>query len=101
METELDERGSGRSDSVLFRELNERIAERLAGPVEECIDFVCECDDPTCFRVLRVSLADYRATRAHPGRFLLLPGHRPPVGAAIICEEGGFSIVETESRLLR
>jgi hypothetical protein len=40
------------------------------GPVA----FICECDDPYCLRVIRLSRAEYLERRAE-GQPIVLPGH--------------------------
>ncbi len=60
--------------SALFRAVNERIRELAAAWGGE-YDFICECDDGACLRVLRLTEAEYEALRAYPDRFAVLPGH--------------------------
>ena len=59
-----------------FREANERIELAahngvLAGP----IPFLCECADPTCTAIVRLTLEQYEHVRAHPHRFVSVYGH--------------------------
>jgi hypothetical protein len=58
-----------------FRSANDRIAEQasalgFAGP----IPFLCECDDPTCFAIVRRDAAEYAASRTS-GTPIVLPVH--------------------------
>ncbi len=39
------------------------------------IPFVCECDDPLCSELVRITAADYYTAR-DAGEFLTAPGHR-------------------------
>jgi hypothetical protein len=61
------------ASSELFRAVNERIRE-LAGTWDGEYDFMCECEDEECTRVLRLT-EEYAALRADPGQFAVLPGH--------------------------
>ena len=68
----------------VFRSANERIAERAeALAVEGEIPFLCECDDQTCFALIRMALADYSDRRRASAVPITLPEHRvqaPPRG---------------------
>jgi hypothetical protein len=60
-----------------FREANEQIeatADRmhLLGPVP----FVCECPEPSCTEIVRMTLDDYEGVRQHERRFFVVPGHQ-------------------------
>jgi hypothetical protein len=37
--------------------------------------FICECDDPECRSVIRLTQAAYEDVRADARRFLIAPGH--------------------------
>lgn len=67
---------------------DERIAhnETVARSVNEAIEagrvtrdgragFVCECGQLGCNAVVEMTLAEYEAVRAHPRRFVTVPGH--------------------------
>ncbi|HVU77349.1 MAG TPA: hypothetical protein VHC67_07190 [Gaiellaceae bacterium] len=60
------------------RERNERIA---ASAVEHHFDpeapaaFLCECSDPRCEELLRMTLSAYRSARAG-GDYVVAPGHQ-------------------------
>jgi len=73
-----------------FREANERIeaaADKMA--LEGPAPFICECAEPTCTEIVRLSLDDYEAIRQHPRRFFSAPGHQRlavEAGAAVVIE---------------
>lgn len=74
----------------VFRSANDRIAEkgRELGwrfPVP----FLCECSDQRCFGRVDLTLDEYQQVRAHPQRYLTLPGHEV---------EGAF-LVEHDERV--
>ncbi len=58
----------------LFRAVNERIRD-LAGEWQSTCEFICECDDESCTRVLRMTVEQYEAVRTDPAAFAVLPGH--------------------------
>jgi hypothetical protein len=73
----------------LFREANERIeatAERMRLP--DPIPFVCECADPGCTEIVRLSLEDYEVVRSNDRRFFVVPGHE-----AMSLESGAGELV--------
>jgi hypothetical protein len=79
-----------------FREANEdinSIAQRADLPR---IPFVCECANPRCAEIVRLSRADYEAIRADGRRFLNVPGHEAAaLGWAVVVDRGpGFVVVE-------
>jgi hypothetical protein len=70
----------------VFRSANDRIADRAAAlGFEGEIPFLCECDDPTCFAVIRMAPAGYANRRRASPVPITLPEHRvqaPPRGAS-------------------
>jgi len=58
----------------LFRAVNARIRD-LAGEWQSAYEFICECDDESCTRVLRMTVEQYEAVRTDPSAFAVLPGH--------------------------
>jgi hypothetical protein len=65
-----------RNESI-FREANERIAERRdeLDAVDGLTPFLCECEDETCTAIMRISNADYAQVRRDPVYFVVVPGH--------------------------
>ena len=64
-----------RNGSV-FRDANERIresAERYR--VTDLVPFICECADPACSAVIRISVSEYKDVRSDHGLFLNAIGH--------------------------
>jgi len=62
---------------TLFREVNERIRDLNEWPGWEINndDWICECEDETCFERIQIALPVYERLRAHGNRFALKPGH--------------------------
>jgi len=64
-------------NQATFREANEQIerkAEELQVAVE-LVPFICECPDPDCTTITRLSLVDYEMVRSRGEWFLVEPGH--------------------------
>lgn len=63
-------------NEVLLRRYNEHVeAERLRTQ-PTLSEWVCECADPQCAQLLRLSIPEYEAVRAEPTRFLVAPSDR-------------------------
>ena len=64
-----------RNDAI-FREANERLrAVADAEEVEDLVPFICECADPACRELIRMTKEEYREVRQDARWFLNLPGH--------------------------
>jgi hypothetical protein len=76
MQTELIAERAARNQST-FRGANEKIAERAADLIEDesGVPLICECPDPRCTAITRLSLVDYEAVRSRGDWFLVVPGH--------------------------
>jgi hypothetical protein len=79
---------------ALFREVNERVAERAeefdAGEAE----FVCECADPTCTQRIATALDTYEEIRAEGDQFLVVKGHEElPDVERVVATQPGFNVV--------
>jgi hypothetical protein len=81
-------------NEVLFREANEKLGDKrqeleIAGRTP----FLCECDDPTCTELVRLSLEQYEHARSQANWFLVAIGHDPQ--EALVDEDhDGYAIVE-------
>jgi hypothetical protein len=86
--------GEGESELVpeLFRAVNDRIRELGDGWALGEYNFVCECVDDSCTRVLRMTADQYAALRDGPDQFAVLPGHQRP-GDVVVSAERGFLVV--------
>lgn len=92
----LPEERAARNEA-LFREVNEQVR-RLADdsdPNQGVNEFVCECGRDSCTERVRAPLASYEAVRAHPRRFLLLPGHETD-HEHVVERHPGYVIVEKD-----
>jgi hypothetical protein len=93
MSGELQER-LGANESV-FREINEAI-ERGQWPGDEAheVGFRCECARLGCNRMLELPVSAYEKVRAHPRRFIIVPGHQVPDIETVVEEFSGYAVVE-------
>jgi hypothetical protein len=93
MNDELQER-LGANESV-FREINESI-ERGQWPGEEDApaSFRCECAQLGCSELIELSVREYEGVRAHPRRFIVLPGHQRLETEAVVETRPGYLVVE-------
>ncbi len=91
---------AARNESV-FREANDRIAERRAEltAVEGKTPFLCECDDVACVDILRLSLEEYLRVRSQPTRFVVAEGH-PTTGATVFAGRGWTCVEKTGGEAL-
>lgn len=64
-----------RNDAI-FRNANERISQAAeAEEIEEPVPYVCECADPHCHEMVRMTVREYREIRQEPRTFWNVPGH--------------------------
>jgi hypothetical protein len=86
---------------ALFRNVNERIAEREKRFEAERTEFVCECSDPSCTHRVPASLAEYEEVRDKPTTFLVVPGHEQRDIEHVVEDRGRFRIVEKVHAAMR
>jgi hypothetical protein len=79
----------------VFREINESI-ERGQWPGEEDApaSFRCECARLGCSELVELSVRAYERVRAHPRRFIVLPGHEHEDAETVIEIRPGYLVVE-------
>ena len=82
-------------NEAAFRRANESLEEKAGefGFGEERTPYLCECQDERCTAVIRLTREEYEAVRAHPKRFVMMPGHQEP-GQRVLQEEPGFTVIE-------
>jgi hypothetical protein len=81
-------------NELLFREVNDRIAELGAGNPNGDFHIVCECATTGCQERLLVSVADYERARAHPRRFLVVPGHTTADVEDVVERHESYDVVQ-------
>ena len=85
-----------RNDAI-FREANDGIgdvADELG--MTGLLPFVCECADPTCRDLVRLSLDDYQSIRSDPRLFVNVVGHEQSARgwAEVVAQSDGHVVVE-------
>jgi hypothetical protein len=85
-----DERFAGQN---IFRSINDRILE-LDGAWADEHQFVCECADLSCSRVMRLQTWEYETVRADPAQFAVLPGHEQPWSNQVVIRSEGYVVVK-------
>ncbi len=84
-------------NQVLYREVNEKIAdlnEAFVQVVAISGSWVCECVDEACAGPMELTLAEYEQVRAYPDRFAVLPGHLDQTAERVVVEHSGYVVVE-------
>jgi hypothetical protein len=86
-------------NNAVFRDANDEIAGAAAehglkggAPVP----FVCECSDPRCTKLIRLTLEDYEAVRRNPRWFFHAAGHETSIPGAVrpVEDRGDWVLVE-------
>jgi hypothetical protein len=81
-------------NEVLFREVNERVAEVSHGADGAAeIDFLCECADDACKDVVTLHRSEYEAVRSDPRQFVIVPGHVVADIEVVLTEGERFAVV--------
>lgn len=84
-----------RNDAT-FRDANELIEQTAKQADVERVPFICECADPHCTEIVRLTLREYEAVRADPTHFMGVPGHEGHADgyARVIGDGEGYAVVE-------
>ena len=75
------------------RRLNDR-ALRSGADRGASLAFRCECSEPRCDAVVRLSAAGYEAVRSEPGRYVLAPGHQRDDLDMVVGRRGAYVVVD-------
>lgn len=79
--------------SMGFRAVNDIVRDLDRDRIAGVHDFVCECQDETCTRVLRMTGAEYDALRADTDCFAVLAGHERRHVSEVIGRTDSYVIV--------
>jgi hypothetical protein len=82
-----------RQTQIVFREVNQRIAEITATHEEMSSEFLCECGRATCVTVIELALGDYREIRKDGSHFITALGHQVDGVDPLVEKRDGFEIV--------
>ena len=83
------------SNEAAIRDVNEGI-ERGQWPGDEDapVGFRCECARLGCNQLVELTVHEYEEIRAHPRRFVVVPGHELPEVETVVATRPGYLIVE-------
>ena len=78
-----------------FREANEKLERKVVklSITESRTPYFCECDDPRCTAIIKLSLREYEAVRSKPTQFVITAGHEAEPDR-IVEEHEGFTVIE-------
>lgn len=88
-------------NEAIFRQANEGIrAAALEHLPEGEAPFICECAEPSCTEILRLTLTEYEAVRAASTHFINAPGHDANAGgwATVVEPRDGYDVVAKVGR---
>ena len=87
-------------NELAFQSYNERrtAAERAGQtPADEPVQFVCECNNPACWKAIELRLSEYERAASPVDSFLVARGHQDPVVETVVEEHGGYVVVSKPS----
>ncbi len=90
----------GRNDAI-FRDANDGIRDAAEEyGLDGTVPFICECAEPSCREIVRLTLDAYREVRDDSRHFFNAPGHQAAAGPAgrVVAERDGYVIVEKIGR---
>lgn len=97
MEPELQRRIA--ANEAVFREINERIEQgSWPGESDRAIAFRCECARLGCNQMLELPPEEYERIRAHPRRFLIVPGHEMPTSETVVAKTPLYVVIEKKGQ---
>ncbi len=79
----------------LFRDVNEGIKRgRWPGEGDGLVGFRCECARIGCNTMVSMTPGEYEQVRAHPRRFMMVPGHELDDVETVVETRLGYIVVE-------
>jgi hypothetical protein len=95
MEVVVTTRERAARNSLLIREVNERITGLSDSWFDgEPRELLCECGDGSCIEAILVTRGDYEVALDQPGRYLVNSDHSDEPGIRVLMKRDGYSIVE-------
>jgi hypothetical protein len=82
-------------NEALFREMNERVEERVEASSGDQAGFaiLCECADLDCTQRITLTPAEYELTHADSAQFTIAPGHRAVDVEEVVSRNERFEVV--------
>ena len=81
-------------NELVFREVNERIAEIGVRFELENVEAFCECSNTSCTERFEMSRSDYAHVRSSSTQFVVIPGHETPEVERVVEHREGYLVVE-------
>ena len=81
-------------NEAVARRINDRIEYQRPRNGESADSFICECTRVDCGGVLDLSIGEFARVRAHPRRFVVLPGHEEPAIESTVEVYPSYVVVE-------
>jgi hypothetical protein len=83
------------ANEALSREVNEAI-ERGQWPGEQDAvkSYRCECSQPACSQLVKLTPREYERIRSHARRFIVAAGHARPELETVLEQAPGYLVVE-------
>ena len=82
------------ANEARFREVNEAISRGQWPGDPEAVGFRCECALLGCNRLVELTSTEYEGVRAHPRRFVVVPGHEHDEVETVVETQPGYVVVE-------
>jgi hypothetical protein len=93
MEDDAAQRIAG--NEARFRDVNEAISRgQWPGEGDSVVGFRCECATLGCNRVVELTFPEYEQVRAHPRRFVVVPGHEHGDVEKVVETRSDYLVVE-------
>ena len=85
-------------NEALFREVNERVEDRLRPIVGEhdTLAILCECADVGCNQRIELSRAEYESVRSDPTQFVVVPGHSRADIEDVVARTDRYEVVQKQ-----
>lgn len=86
-------------NQALFRAINEKLKElnELFVAASGTFLVACECADAECLEVVEIRPDEYRAVRAEPRRFVVLPDHVRADAEDVVAKSQAYVVVENRA----
>jgi hypothetical protein len=83
------------TNEALFREMNERVEERVhaSSGDEAAFAILCECADLDCTERITLTPAEYERAHADSAQFTIAPGHRAVDVEEVVSRNERFEVV--------
>ena len=85
-------------NEVLFREMNERVEERVQSSAGSGTSFeiVCECANIDCAQRITLTATEYEQAHADPTQFTIVPGHIAVDIEEVVTHNEHFEVVRKQ-----